>query len=99
MSPTRRDRDFFTNIAYNRSKDKLDFSGEDSHVGPESCLEAGYALPAHLVDQETTAKVPCLMGSSSRLDSLQMYVFQEDAKKSGPNGEVQYYGRPLKVSE
>jgi site-specific DNA-cytosine methylase len=53
LSPTRRNRHFITNIPIN----DLDFTAESSMIGPESCLEKGFFVPAHLVDPEVTAKV------------------------------------------
>ena len=53
LSPTRRKRHFFTNIPL----DDIDYSGKLSEVGPASCLQSGFCVPAHILDPETTVKV------------------------------------------
>lgn len=55
FSPARRNRHFFTNIP-------LDFFEYDtplSELGPTSCLEDGYRIPAHILDPDVKAKVRC----------------------------------------
>lgn len=92
FSPARRKRQFWTNIPLS----DIEYNTDLSHIGPDSCLEQGFYLLAHIVDKKTTAKCNCLMGSAERMDersTLRMYVFQ-DQPKGG-----KYCGRPLTVSE
>ena len=96
LSPCRRDRHWFTNIPFRY----LDCQSPVSLQGPESCLEDGYSIPAHIVDPNTTAKANCIMGSKSRIDerdSLRMYVFQ--TKPRIHKNQIVYRGRPMTISE
>ena len=51
VSPTRRKRVFFTNIPP-RLAERFVYDGVESYLGPSSCLETGFKLPAHIVDSE-----------------------------------------------
>ena len=96
LSPCRRDRHWFTNIPFRY----LDYQSPVSLQGPEPCLEDGYAIPAHIVDPNTTAKANCIMGSKSKIDerdSLRMYVFQ--TKSRIHKNQRVYRGRPMTISE
>jgi len=98
VSPTRRKRVFFTNIPP-RLAERFVYDGVESYLGPSSCLETGFKLPAHIVHSEenSIAKANCLMASPTRLDersSMRMYVFA-DFKKASKRA----HGRPLKVFE
>jgi hypothetical protein len=53
LSPIRRNQHFITNIPL----PNIDFTSEISMQGPESCLEPGFFVAAHLVDPEISAKV------------------------------------------
>ena len=53
LSPSRRKRHFFMNIPLL----DMDYDGPLSQLGPTSCLEDDFCVPAHLVDPDTTAKV------------------------------------------
>jgi len=102
FSPCRRNRHFWTNIPL----ENFDYA-DAAPIGPASCLEEGYRLPANLGDpfycrnggndQQTVAKANCFMGSSSRIDdvhSLRMYVFKEKSH----NGKC-WLGRPINTGE
>jgi C-5 cytosine-specific DNA methylase len=79
ISPARRDRHFVSNVS-TEDLAGFDYQGLASEIGPDSCLDPDFHLPAHVFDPEMTAKVQCLMGSASRIDdrtSLRMYVFND----------------------
>ena len=63
LSPTRRNRHFFSNIPL----PSVDFTTEASMEGPTSCLEDGFVLPAHIVDPGVTAKVSRTMKKETSL--------------------------------
>lgn len=55
VSPTRRKRHFIMNIPL--MLDDFDFEGPASTVGPSSCLEDGFKVPGHIIEDDLAAKV------------------------------------------
>lgn len=57
VSPARRNRNFFTNIAF----EDVDYDGPLSHSTPECCIEHGFCVPAHFCEEDLkTVKVGAL---------------------------------------
>lgn len=55
LSPTRRKRHFIMNIPLVLGD--FDFQGSASEVGPSSCLEEGFKVPGHIIENNFAAKV------------------------------------------
>jgi hypothetical protein len=95
LSPCRRNRIFLSNIPL----PDLDFSNDAFHLGPESCLDLGFVLPAQLADGGALSvkKAQCFLASKSRIDvphSLRTYVFE-----ASMTNKLKHKGRPLNVGE
>jgi hypothetical protein len=78
---------------FNIPYDHFDFNSPLSMVMPTKCLEGGYKLAAHHVEDEMPAKAWTFMASNTRIDDDCMLVFRKEEKENS------YTGRCMTASE